>query len=149
MSAIDFQRASEEDRFYRHNFRMATDAPALSRALPPLQGDLVIGYNAMRRIYAVSSLQSQFMRDVQSFFRHVRGWGSSCDLSRRPDLSVARRPDLSVARRPDLSVIRWTLGLFRVWIIRQSVLVSLSCSSSRGVSTTVFIFYLDDALVGF
>ena len=108
MSVVDIRRASEEDRLHRHNFRVATDAPTSSRPLPPFQGDLIIGYNVLRRVYVFSSVRSQFARDVQSFFRHVRGRGSSRDLSRRPDLSV----------------VRWTLGLFRVWIIRQFVFMS-------------------------
>ena len=108
MSVVDLRRASEEDEFHRHNFRVVTDAPVSSRPLPPLQGDLIIGYNVLRRVYIVSSAQSRFARDIQSFFRHVRGRGSSRDLSRRPDLSV----------------VRWTLGLFRVWIVRQFVFVS-------------------------
>ena len=114
MWAVDVRRVREEGRLHRHNFRVATDAPASPRPLPPLRGDLVIGYDVMRRIYAVSLIRGQLARDVWSFFRHVRGRGSSRDVSRRPDMSV----------------VRWTLGLFRVWIVRQFVFVS----------------YLDDAI---
>ena len=121
MWAIDARRVREEGRLHRHNFRVATDAPASPRPLPTLRGDLVIGYDVMRRIYAVSLIRSQLARDVQSFFRHVRGRGSSRDLSRRPDMSV----------------VRWTLRQFRVWIICQFVQLSFN----HEVSVAVIIFY--------
>ena len=54
------------------------------------QGNLVIGYKIVRRLYAISSIRCQFALDVQFFFRRVCGRGSSCDLSHRPDMSVIR-----------------------------------------------------------
>ncbi len=54
------------------------------------QGNLVIGYKTVRRLYAISSIRCQFARDVQFFIRRVRGRGSSRDLSHRPDMSVIR-----------------------------------------------------------
>ncbi len=62
---------------------------------------LIIGYNTEQRLYEISSAQHQLARGVQFFFRRVEGWGSSRDLSRRPDMSVI----------PRTSVIRTVQGL--------------------------------------
>ena len=97
-------------------FCVVTDAPTSTRPLPPFRGSLIMGYNTKRRLYETSSVRRQLARDVQFFFRRVGGWGSSRDLSRRPDMSVGHS------------------HCSTVWTISQSVFLSVLRSSNWEVN---------------